>query len=85
MGISAISCVLLKKSGVAQASLTPANACSEIDRVILEALKRQRPGYLLLPSDCGGGTGNAPFKTTHCGLKRLLNRPLWKHFVIVRR
>lgn len=36
---------------VAQAALTPENACYEIDRVLREALSKRRPGYLLLPSD----------------------------------
>ncbi|MCP2005771.1 alpha-keto acid decarboxylase family protein [Buttiauxella ferragutiae] len=36
---------------VAQASLTPENACYEIDRVLQQALTQRRPGYLLLPSD----------------------------------
>ncbi|EFV13491.1 alpha-keto acid decarboxylase family protein [Segniliparus rugosus] len=35
----------------AQASLTPANATREIDRVLREVLEQRRPGYLLLPSD----------------------------------
>ena len=36
---------------VAQASLTPENALTEIDRVIEEVMYTSRPGYLLLPSD----------------------------------
>lgn len=47
---------------VAQAALTPANACSEIDRVILEALRQQRPGYLLLPSDVAEAPATRPSK-----------------------
>lgn len=35
----------------AQASLTPANATREIDRVLREVLEQRRPGYLLLPAD----------------------------------
>ncbi|ADG96738.1 Pyruvate decarboxylase [Segniliparus rotundus DSM 44985] len=35
----------------AQASLTPANATREIDRVLREVREQRRPGYLLLPSD----------------------------------
>ncbi|NIF56986.1 indolepyruvate decarboxylase [Enterobacter sp. Ap-916] len=53
---------IAEEVSVAQASLTPANACSEIDRVILEALKQQRPGYLLLPSDVAEAPATRPSK-----------------------
>ncbi|QHM71944.1 alpha-keto acid decarboxylase family protein [Mixta intestinalis] len=45
---------------VAQAVLNAENACAEIDRVIGEALKQRRPGYLLLPVDVVGAAVDAP-------------------------
>lgn len=53
---------IAEEVSVAQATLTPANACTEIDRVILEALKQQRPGYLLLPSDVAEAPATRPTK-----------------------
>lgn len=45
---------------VAQASLTPENACYEIDRVLRESLSQRRPGYLLLPSDVAQASATSP-------------------------
>lgn len=45
---------------VAQAALTPENACYEIDRVLRESLSKRRPGYLLLPSDVAEAPAIAP-------------------------
>ncbi|NIY49105.1 alpha-keto acid decarboxylase family protein [Cedecea colo] len=42
---------MAKEITVAQAALTPENACYEIDRVLRESLSKSRPGYLLLPGD----------------------------------
>lgn len=36
---------------VAQALITPKNAASQIDHVICQVIKKQRPGYLVLPAD----------------------------------
>ncbi|ELY4071300.1 indolepyruvate decarboxylase [Cronobacter sakazakii] len=44
----------------AQGWLTPANACSEIDRVIAEMLRTRRPGYLVLPTDVASAPAVAP-------------------------
>lgn len=52
---------------VAHASLTPANACSEIDRVMLEAIRQRRPGYLLLPSDVAEAPATRPSKRLQVG------------------
>jgi indolepyruvate decarboxylase len=36
---------------VARANLTPDNAATEIDRVLIAMLRERRPGYIVLPSD----------------------------------
>jgi len=38
---------------VVQAALTPATACAEIDRVLVEVRNRKLPGYLVVPVDVG--------------------------------
>lgn len=45
---------------VAQAALTPANACEEIDRVLAEVLVQRRPGYLLLSTDVAASPADLP-------------------------
>lgn len=51
---------MAKEVTVAQAALTPENACYEIDRVLRESLARHRPGYLLLPSDVAEAPATKP-------------------------
>lgn len=45
---------------VAQAALTPDNACEQIDRVLAEVLVQRRPGYLLLPTDVAATAADLP-------------------------
>ncbi|KOC92402.1 thiamine pyrophosphate-binding protein, partial [Winslowiella iniecta] len=48
---------------VAQAALTPDNACKEIDRVLAEVLIQRRPGYLLLSTDVAAAPAALPQST----------------------
>ncbi|WP_435927334.1 alpha-keto acid decarboxylase family protein [Dryocola sp. BD613] len=51
---------MAKEVTVAQAALTPENACYEIDRVLRESLSKSRPGYLLLPGDVAQAPATRP-------------------------
>lgn len=51
---------IAREVSVAQAVLTPENAASEIDRLLITALREQRPVYLLLPADVAVARVSAP-------------------------
>ncbi|HEX4094794.1 MAG TPA: thiamine pyrophosphate-binding protein [Trebonia sp.] len=49
-----------EKITCAQAALTAATACGEIDRVLSEVRRRRLPGYLLIPADVAAGPAAPP-------------------------